>query len=210
MPRSRRSVPLLCVLCLVALTLCVHADAAFATEVLYAQVNTSILTYTVDVNSLEPTLVGSPLLLQGLPEFVQVVPSPNDHFLYILSGQQRGQVRMSVYATDASGVPQTPAVQILSPAPISQFAIDPNGRFAFAFEFQDFHRIGNTDDQQSSPGGGTNRSAGLSTHDESQEPDYPVHLRDADGVRRRGRLLAGSDRYVLVITAKEHLRYRQN
>jgi hypothetical protein len=44
---------------------------------------------------------------------------------------------LSVYATDASGVPQTPAVQTLMPAPISQFAVDPNGKFAYAFEFKE-------------------------------------------------------------------------
>ncbi len=104
-------------------------------DVLYAQRNTSILTYTVDQATLQATQVGDPLILTGNPEYVRLIPSPSGHFVYVMSDTQDAQGYLSVYATDASGVPQTPAVQTLGPVSVSQFTIDPNGQFAYALEY---------------------------------------------------------------------------
>lgn len=130
------------VLVVLTLSSLLIAQRAFGTEVLYVQLNTSILTYDVDPHTLQAVEVGSPLELRGVPEIVQVIPSPDDHFVYVLTGKQRTQVTISVYATDAAGVPLIPAVQALSPAPIGQFSIDPDGRFAYATEHHQ-DRIGN-------------------------------------------------------------------
>ena len=110
------------------------ADAPL--EVLYAQLNSTILTYNIDPQTLQGTLVGQPLKAKGSAVYLRVVPAPDDHFLYVLSGTQQSPAQtLSVYATDESGVPQAPAVQVLGPGLISSFIIDPNGRFAYMFTY---------------------------------------------------------------------------
>lgn len=106
------------------------------TQVLYVQQNLSLLTYNVDPSTLQATGMGQALPLTGAEPYVQVIPSPNDHFIYLLSGPMLTQMTLSVYATDSSGVPITPAVQSFGPAGISQFTVDPNGKFAYLFEYQ--------------------------------------------------------------------------
>ncbi len=103
-------------------------------DILYIQQNASILTYNVNRKTLQAAPVGQPLAAPGGAASVRVFPAPNGHFLYILSQTQpSGEQTLSVYATDDEGVPQAPAVQTVGPAPISSFAIDPNGRFAYLF-----------------------------------------------------------------------------
>jgi hypothetical protein len=102
-------------------------------EVLYAQQNRTLITYDVDLQTLQGTLVGQPVTMPGSPSYLRVFPAPDGRFLYVLSGtQQSQQKRLSVYATDASGAPRMQPVQILGPAKIFDFTIDPNGRFAYS------------------------------------------------------------------------------
>ena len=108
---------------------------AQSVDVLYAQQNSTILTYTVDPATLQATQVGQPLTVAGVSAYVQLIPSPNDHFLYVLTAAQESEVTLSVYATNTSGVPQLPAVQTIGPESISQFTIDPNGKFAYMFQY---------------------------------------------------------------------------
>jgi hypothetical protein len=107
---------------------------ALAVDVLYALQNSNVLTYDVDPNTLQATLVGSPLTLSGALEYGQIVPGAAGHFLYILTGSQYTQLSISVYATDTDGVPQRPAVQTLNTSNFSQLIIDPNGKFAYAIQ----------------------------------------------------------------------------
>lgn len=110
--------------------------SAQSVDILYAAENTDLLTYTVDASTLQATKVGEPLSLTGAPVFNQVIPSPNDHFIYVLtSDTQTFQVTLSVYATDAAGVPQAPAIQTIGPESISEFAIDPNNKFAYMLQY---------------------------------------------------------------------------
>lgn len=105
-------------------------------EVLYIQQNNELLTYDVDPLTLQGELVGQPFSLPaGEYYYVRVFPSSNDHFIYVLAGEQLNQMSLYLYGTDDSGVPQAPAVQTLGPAPISDFAIDPDGRFAYWIEY---------------------------------------------------------------------------
>jgi hypothetical protein len=107
-------------------------------DVLYAQLNSTILTYTVDPATLQSTAVGQSLNLPGNPGWVRLIPSPNDHFVYVLTGAPFKQGALSVYPTNASGVPREPAIQIFVPPAeaVAQFTIDPSGRFAYLLEYK--------------------------------------------------------------------------
>jgi hypothetical protein len=126
-----------CVLSLMFVAvLCAGANAAQnSVEVLYIQQNTNILTYNVDPETLQATQVGQQLALTGSAAVVRLIPSPNGHFVYVLTGTDYTQTSVSVYATDSSGVPQAPALQSVGPAAVSQFSVDPNGRFAYMVEY---------------------------------------------------------------------------
>jgi len=126
-----------CILSLMSLALLGSAANAAqnSVEVLYVQQNTNILTYNVNRATLQAAEVGQQLALTGNAATVQVIPSPNGHFVYVLTGADYTQTSVSVYATDSSGVPQAPALQSVGPAAITQFTIDPNGRFAYMVEY---------------------------------------------------------------------------
>jgi len=119
-------------LLLVAAVGSVLSRPALAADVLYAVQNSNVLTYDVDPTTLQATLVGSPLVIAGSPVYVQIVPGVAGHFLYVLTGTNYTQMSISVYATDANGVPQAPAVQSFNTNNFEQFIIDPNGKFAYA------------------------------------------------------------------------------
>lgn len=102
-------------------------------EVLYTINNLDVTTYAVDPETLEPAMIGAPVsLAPSLSTLVQLVPSPDDHFLYALWSDQQLQEHLSTYATDPSGVPQAPALQNLSVSLLSQFNVHPSGNFAYA------------------------------------------------------------------------------
>jgi hypothetical protein len=126
-----------CVLSLMSVALfCAAANASQnPVEVLYVQQNTNILTYNVNASTLQADEVGQPLALTGNAAIVQVIPSPDGHFVYVRTGTDYTQASVSVYATDSLGVPQVTALQSVGPAAITQFTIDPNGRFAYMVEY---------------------------------------------------------------------------
>jgi hypothetical protein len=104
-------------------------------HVLYVQENTNLLTYNVDRSTLEAAQMGQPLALTGNPSTVKIIPSPDDHFIYVLSGPEYTPTALSVYVTDNSGVPQAPAIQSFASVAITQFVVDPNGKFAYLEEY---------------------------------------------------------------------------
>ena len=104
-------------------------------DVAYVATNGSLQTYDVDPTTGVPTAEGEPLKIptQG----ALVVPSTDDHFLYVfgLDGQDSND-RLWVYSTDSLGVPHRAPLQILdTPTEIIQFKIDPNRRLAYASDF---------------------------------------------------------------------------
>ncbi len=102
-------------------------------DVAYVLTNTSLQTYDVDPTTGEPTAEGQPLTI--LTQDGLVVPSADDHFLYVFGLEDIGS-RLWVYSTDSLGVPRRVPLQILdTPAEIIQFKIDPNRKFAYASDF---------------------------------------------------------------------------
>jgi hypothetical protein len=100
-------------------------------QILYVIGNGAVSTYSVDGNALTFTSLGQPVNLILSGSLVQFVPAPNDNFLYVLWSDAGNQQHLSVYATDASGIPQTPAVQTLDAPSLSQFNIHRSARFAY-------------------------------------------------------------------------------
>lgn len=121
----------------VALTLLGLSPAMFAAQaprhVFYLATGNTITTYNVNPTTLVPTQVGTPLTITGTTFIGLITPAPNDHFIYVQWPDANYNYSLSVYATDASGVPQTPAVQTL-PAPGWQFMMHPSGKFAYVMQ----------------------------------------------------------------------------
>jgi hypothetical protein len=110
-----------------------------AVEVVYGVDGVNVLTFNVDPQTLNATEVGQPVKL-GDPTFVQMATSPDDHFLYITTYDPNQGEHLWVYATDASGVPQTPAVQKLEATGLYSIQIQPHTNFAYLM-------FGSTDSQ---------------------------------------------------------------
>jgi hypothetical protein len=105
-----------------------------SSQVLYVIDNGAVSTYAVDQNALTFTSLGQPVNLIPTGSLVQFVPAPDDNFLYVLWADAGNQQHLSVYATDASGVPQTPAVQTLDAPSLYQFNIQGSARFAYMMQ----------------------------------------------------------------------------
>jgi hypothetical protein len=105
--------------------------AGMGAQILYVIGNGAVSTYSVNPNALTFTSLGQPVNLIPSGSLVQFVPAPDDNFLYVLWSDAGNQQHLSVYATDASGIPQTPAVQTLEAPSLSQFNIHRSARFAY-------------------------------------------------------------------------------
>jgi hypothetical protein len=104
-------------------------------EILYVLDNVSVTTYSIDPSTLEPSIVAASVaLIPASSSVLQFVPSPDDHFLYVLWSDSQQQEHLSTYATDLSGTPQIPAVQSLDVTSLSQLNIHPSGKFAYAMQ----------------------------------------------------------------------------
>jgi hypothetical protein len=111
------------------------AKASSPVQVVYMIGSSTITTYNVDPQTLDATQVGSPLTVNAtnLNYFAfPMTPSVNDHALYVFgSGSQTSQQYLWVYATDASGVPQTPSLQMIPTTGLVQVWMDPNDSFLY-------------------------------------------------------------------------------
>lgn len=104
-------------------------------QVLYVINGGSISTYSVDPNSLQTSLMEQPVDLVPEPAtLLQFDPSPHDHHVYVVWAEEQGVQHLSMFATDSSGVPQLPAIQVLDADSLSQFNMHPNGQFAYMLE----------------------------------------------------------------------------
>jgi hypothetical protein len=81
--------------------------------------------------------VGPTNLIAASSFVLQLLPSPNDDFLYVLWSDSQGREYLSAYATDLSGVPQTPPLQTLNVSSLTQLNVDPTGTFAYALQLED-------------------------------------------------------------------------
>lgn len=111
--------------------------ASSSTEVAYLLVGSTIQTYNVDRATGNPTEEGSGVMIDSVSNTV-VLPSSDDHFLYVTGNDSGGIEWLWVYATDNTGVPQLPAVQALNLTDGTfntyDFVISPNGTQAYAAE----------------------------------------------------------------------------
>jgi len=108
---------------------------AAAREILYVVDNGEVTTYTIDTEDLAPFMAGGLVnLLPTSSALLQLLPSPDDHFLYVLWSDNGQQEHLATYATDVSGIPQLPALQILNVSSVSQLNIHPSGEFVYAMQ----------------------------------------------------------------------------
>lgn len=108
-----------------------------STEVVYLLTNSTLLTYNVDRTTGNPTEEGTGITLDSVTNTV-LLPSANDHFVYVTGYDATSSEYLWVYATDATGVPLLPAIQALSLTDgafsTGNFVINPNGTLAYAVE----------------------------------------------------------------------------
>ena len=105
-----------------------------SSQILYAINNGTVTTYAVDVSALTFAPVEQPVNLIQSGSLVQFVPAPHDDFLYLLWADAGNQQHLSVFATDSSGVPLTPAAQTLDAPSLYQFNIHRSARFAYMMQ----------------------------------------------------------------------------
>lgn len=110
------------------------ASTSNSNEVLYVIESGAITTYGIDPNSLAITQIGQPVEVPSLQSLLQFVPSPDGRFLYLLSLGTTNTNRLSVYATDSYGVPQTPPIQTLDANYLFQLNFHPSGKFVYALQ----------------------------------------------------------------------------
>lgn len=105
--------------------------AANSIEVVYTLSGSTVQTYNVDRQTGYPTQQGQGVTLDFTSGPATIVPSANDHFLYVTAF--KNSQYLWVYSTDSTGVPQLPAIQTFSlTSSFSPLAIDPNGTVAYA------------------------------------------------------------------------------
>jgi hypothetical protein len=115
---------------LVVVCLSTFASAS-SVEVVYVAQGTSVLTYDIDPQTLTFTQVGS-LAISGAATFGGLVPSPNDHFVYVMAADSAQTMHLYVYATDANGALQSPPTQTLDSKNLQSAQVDPSASFLYA------------------------------------------------------------------------------
>ena len=117
-----------CPLVFCASSLFAQTPAGNSVEVVYNQYGSIVQTYNIDRQTGFPTQQGQGVTLDFTSGPATIVPSGNDHFLYVTAFGNNQQY-LWVYATDSTGVPQLPAVQTLSLLGngFSPLSIDPDG-----------------------------------------------------------------------------------
>ncbi len=124
----------LCLLCCLSFTVTQLAASpsqpSTPVQIVYTLDGTTLSTYNIDPLTLQPTLAGTLTVQTSL--YSLMYPSPNGHFLYfVASNGNQSSPQLFVYATDASGVPQLPAVQRINVKGFGGLQIDPSGQFLY-------------------------------------------------------------------------------
>ncbi len=100
-------------------------------ELVYLQDGTTLTTFDVNPETLYARQVGQSVALP-MTTFNSIVPSLNGQILYIFGLDSAQNQHLWVYATDNSGVPQTPALQELPANGVYSFELDSSANFAYA------------------------------------------------------------------------------
>ncbi len=103
-------------------------SSAVPVEVVYVLTST-LQTYNVNPQTGYATQEGEGITLENTTGGAIVVPSPNDHFLYVTG--YNGDEYLWVYATDANGVPEVPPIQTVKLDNDSALSINPDGTLAY-------------------------------------------------------------------------------
>ena len=124
----------LCLFCCLPLTVMQLAASpsqpSTPVQIIYTLDGTTLSTYNIDPLTLQQTLAGTLTVESSL--YGWLYPSPNGHFLYFVAANgSQSSSQLFVYATDASGVPQIPAVQKLKVNGFGGLQIDPAGHFLY-------------------------------------------------------------------------------
>jgi len=116
----------------VFLSTLILAHAAAATQsvhVVYVAQGTDLITYDVNANTGQMKQVGKPINLGSGAGTFPIASTPDGRFLYVPCCQS-GNQSLSVYSTDARGVPQAQPIQTIQ-GNFWQIEVDPTGRFAY-------------------------------------------------------------------------------
>lgn len=108
------------------------AAPSLAVQVMYLENNNTITTYDVDPKSGKATQVGQPLTIASAQYLGSISSVPNGQFIYVLWADSNNERHIWAYATDSRGVPDHSPFQTFSSTRLSEFEIDPNGKFAYA------------------------------------------------------------------------------
>jgi DNA-binding beta-propeller fold protein YncE len=110
------------------------AQSSSSVDVQYILSGATVQTFDVDAQTGFPTEEGSGVMLPAVTDQA-LVPSADDHFLYVTGYDSELVNRLWVFAADATGAPQLPAIQeIKLTTNTYAFQIDPNGKFAYAVQ----------------------------------------------------------------------------
>ena len=121
---------------------CCLVSSIFATSsllhaqhhVFYLVTGPTLTTYNVDPVTGIPTQVGTPLTISGAQFISTLVPSPNDHFIYVYWSDASFKYTLSVYDTGSNGLPQSPPVQTLSATGLGPLLIHKSGKYAYVIK----------------------------------------------------------------------------
>lgn len=129
-----------CILCLGTLTFAQNAAPVAQTssspvQVVYLIEGTTIVTYDVDPQTLNPTQVGSvtvPNAVVNVDQNPGLIPSLNDRFIYYVGYNTENQQQLWVLATDATGSPQLPVLEEFKVTGFFGLEVDPKANFVYA------------------------------------------------------------------------------
>lgn len=121
------------VVCLSAALSSQTASSASSIQVVYVLSGSTVQTYDVDPQTGFPTQEGPGVVLPGITN-PALLPSKNDHFIYMTGFDSQIGEHLWVFATDSTGVPQLPAIQEISLSNTGGFEISPDGTLAYAVQ----------------------------------------------------------------------------
>lgn len=107
------------------------SKSSSAVQVVYVIDGSTMTTYNVDPETLQPASVGTTALRQSVAP--RLITSPNGHFLYYSASLDYSTTdtnELYVYDTQASGVPSG-LVQLMSAKSLFGMAMHPSGRFLY-------------------------------------------------------------------------------
>jgi len=163
--------------------------SAQGTQILYVSHAQTVGTFTVDPQTGTVQPAGPDVVVASNPSSsegtVTSVTSPNGHALYVSWNDAAGAAHISVFATDAHGVPQQPPLQTLDMP--GQLAIHPSGRFAYLVQSKSVMEVASATLRVLSvdPATGKLSDTGMSGSD----PQYPFGDVSLYAVSRDGSVL---------------------